>query len=94
MKLPAKTKSIRLRDVGKLNPRGWEQPIMHGYQMVCCDCGLVHGMDFRVLFDKKGKPHVQFRANRITRLTARWRKQQRITVRFRPRGNREKGTGK
>lgn len=28
----------------------WQQPVMKGYLMKCCDCGLVHEIDFRVIF--------------------------------------------
>lgn len=31
---------------------GWSQevaPKMLGYKMACCDCGLVHDMDFKVV---------------------------------------------
>jgi len=24
----------------------WDQPVMRGYRMCCCDCGLVHDMEF------------------------------------------------
>jgi len=27
----------------------WQQPIRKGYRMACCDCGLVHTMNFRVV---------------------------------------------
>lgn len=27
----------------------WVQPIKRGYKMRCCDCGLVHTMNFRVV---------------------------------------------
>jgi hypothetical protein len=27
----------------------WVQPIMKGYLMQCCDCGLIHEMEFRAL---------------------------------------------
>jgi hypothetical protein len=62
----------------------WVQPIMDGYRMSCCDCGLVHEMQFGVL--RKGKDladgtweareldgqkyRVQFRARRHQRATA------------------------
>jgi hypothetical protein len=26
----------------------WIRPVMEGYLMECCRCGLVHKMDFRV----------------------------------------------
>ncbi len=50
----------------------WVQPIRKGYKMSCCDCGLVHAMDFRI-----SRGRVQFRAKRNNRSTAmvrRWRK--------------------
>lgn len=40
----------------------WIQPIEKEYLMQCCDCGLIHSMDFRV---KNGR--AQFRAFRITK---------------------------
>lgn len=43
----------------------WVQPIRRGYRLMCCDCGLVHTMDFRVL-----KGRVQFRVFRNNRATA------------------------
>ena len=27
----------------------WVLPVADGYQMECCDCGLVHTIDFRVV---------------------------------------------
>ncbi len=27
----------------------WSQPVMDGYKLACCDCGLVHDVDFRAL---------------------------------------------
>lgn len=27
----------------------WQSPVMSGYRMGCCDCGLVHDMEFRVV---------------------------------------------
>lgn len=51
----------------------WVQPIRRGYKMACCDCHLVHRLDFRIEGDR-----VQLRAFRDNRATAalrRWRKQ-------------------
>lgn len=50
----------------------WVQPIRKGYKMACCDCGLVHTMDFRV---HKGR--AQFRAFRNNRSTAAMRRHMR-----------------
>lgn len=49
----------------------WLQPVRKGYKMACCDCGLVHTLDFRI-----HKNRIQFRAfrnNRSTALMRRWR---------------------
>ena len=27
----------------------WQHPKMKGYKMQCCDCGLVHEVEFRVM---------------------------------------------
>lgn len=43
----------------------WVQPIRKKYKMACCDCGLVHQMDFRI---KRNR--VQFRVRRDNRSTA------------------------
>lgn len=43
----------------------WVEPTRKGHKMACCDCGLVHTMDFRILNGK-----IQFRAYRDNRATA------------------------
>ena len=43
----------------------WVRPIRRGYKLACCDCGLVHKMDFRIV-----KGRVQFRVFRDNRATA------------------------
>jgi hypothetical protein len=48
----------------------WIQPLMSGYRMACCDCGLVHEMDFRIENTSAGEARVQFRASRHSRATA------------------------
>lgn len=53
----------------------WVQPVTKGYKMCCCDCGLVHTMDFRV---RDGR--VQFRVFRNNRSTAMVRRHRNITV--------------
>ncbi len=49
----------------KPEPGEWVQPIKEGYKMACCDCGLVHTMNFRIV-----KGRVQFQAFRNNRSTA------------------------
>lgn len=52
---------------------GWSDWIhpLPGYRMACCDCGLVHDMQFRM--DDLGQ--VNFRARRNTRSTGQLRRQ-------------------
>jgi hypothetical protein len=47
----------------------WVQPVKRGYLMACCDCGLVHRMEFRIAGGR-----VQFRAQRAPRVTAQHRR--------------------
>lgn len=57
----------------KENEDGWSkwiQPKMSGYGLGCCDCGLVHKLEFRIT--KSGK--VQFRARRDEKDTLMLRK--------------------
>ena len=46
----------------------WVQPVRKGYLMQCCDCGLIHRLDFRLIKWRMGPTHVrhkiQFRAFR------------------------------
>lgn len=66
----------------------WTQPTMDGYRMACCDCGLVHEMQFEALKVtshnadgtwratalSKDKYRVQMRARRHKRATAQTRR--------------------
>jgi uncharacterized Zn finger protein len=61
----------------------WVQPVMRGYLMRCCDCGLVHKTDFRIAMTKRGKPIIQFRVRRDRPKTAATRRAQGITVKRR-----------
>jgi len=47
----------------------WVMPIMKGYKLSCCDCGLVHEMDFRIV-----NKRVEFRARRNNRATGQVRR--------------------
>jgi len=47
----------------------WVKPLMRGYRMMCCDCGLVHVLNFRVI--RWGCGHkVLFQVFRHNRATA------------------------
>lgn len=47
----------------------WVTPVRKGYKMACCDCGLVHELDFRIV-----KNRIQFRARRHNRSTGQLRR--------------------
>ena len=47
----------------------WVEPIRRGYKLACCDCGLVHRIDFR----QRGS-HLEFRVYRDNRATAMMRR--------------------
>lgn len=55
----------------------WQQPIRKNYRMACCDCGLVHNMDFRIY-----KGNIQIRGRRNNRATGQIRRYQRDTKRL------------
>jgi hypothetical protein len=46
-------------------PDGWITPIHKNFKAICCDCSLVHDMDFRIC---KGK--IQFKVRRNNYSTA------------------------
>ena len=66
----------------------WQMPLMKGYKMACCDCGLIHTMEFKIYemtkpdklgFQKKIKKlgkyfRVHMRASRDVRATAAMRR--------------------
>ena len=43
----------------------WIEPAKFGYRLGCCDCGLVHNINFRVKNKK-----IQFQAQRNERATS------------------------
>ena len=81
----------RLRQEKEVSTRGfsrWVQPVMKNYKLGCCDCGLVHEMEFKVFKVIKRKANgyvnlesvpasaflVQFRARRAAAYTRRERR--------------------
>lgn len=51
----------------------WIRPIRKSYKMACCDCNLVHDIDFRVRKEWRGLV-IEFRARRNNKETKRLRK--------------------
>ena len=52
----------------ELKSNEWVQPVRKGYKLACCDCGLVHNVDFRIVPTKRGR-FIQFRVRRNGRAT-------------------------
>lgn len=40
---------------GSVPANQWHKPVKTDYKMGCCDCGLVHNVDFKVVNPKTGK---------------------------------------
>lgn len=51
----------------------WVQPVRRGYRMECCDCGLVHRLNFH-LVKTRGGTFIKFQAFRDEPATAAARK--------------------
>ena len=47
----------------------WIQPVDYGYKMACCDCGLVHVLNFRI-----HEGEIQFQAFRDKAATSQIRR--------------------
>ena len=52
---------------------GWVQPVRNGYRIMCCDCGLVHRIDFRTVEGPSGRV-IQYRSRRDERATGQARR--------------------
>jgi hypothetical protein len=53
----------------------WIQPVRRGYRLMCCDCGLVHRVDYRIIKYAGGRRiKMQFRVYRDNRATAQARR--------------------
>ena len=47
----------------------WVQPLRRGYRLACCDCGLVHTLNFRI-----HEKRIQFQVFRNARATGQVRR--------------------
>ena len=75
---------FKIETEGKNGWCRWVPPVMRGYRMACCDCGLVHDMQFKAVRVTKTRKdgsweyrdlstklfRVMFRAKRNNRSTA------------------------
>lgn len=71
---------------------GWcetQYPIMRGYKMSCCDCELVHDMEFDVVeitkFNKDGTFRIKTRRGKKWRVAMRAKRNNRATGQMRRR---------
>jgi len=55
---------MKVEEFEQVNDGEWVQPTRKGYQMKCCDCGLIHILDFRLIKYGDSKHKIQFRAKR------------------------------
>lgn len=60
----------------------WVQPVKRGYKLACCDCGLVHTVNFRIIKYAGGeRAKVQLQVFRDERATKALRKKEGSRVR-------------
>lgn len=54
----------------------WVRPVRRGYKMACCDCGLVHVLNFKLIPWGRGKKILlqAFRDNKATGSMRGWMK--------------------
>jgi hypothetical protein len=68
---------MAMRRYPKIQAGEWVQPVRRGYRMACCDCGLVHALNFRLVRYGNGKHKIRFQAFRDERATAAMRRMSR-----------------
>lgn len=56
------------------SPQGWVRPKRRGYKMMCCDCGLIHRLDFRLVREGRRGQRIEFRVERDNRATGQARR--------------------
>ena len=55
----------------------WERPRRKGFRLGCCDCSLVHEVDFRLVPTLNGGRAIELRMKRDNRATAALRREER-----------------
>jgi hypothetical protein len=53
----------------KITDGEWVRPKQEGYRLACCDCGLIHAVNFRIV-----DGHIEFQPTRHARATAQRRR--------------------
>jgi len=57
-----------------LQDNEWVCPARTGYKLACCDCSLVHNIDFQIRKIGGGRTVLSFRASRNNRATSAMRR--------------------
>ena len=60
----------------RVEPGEWVRPVRKGYKMMCCDCGLTHKLDFKLV---EGR-YIELRGWRDNRATANSRRASKVKV--------------
>ncbi len=63
------------RHYTQIHDGDWITPHHRDYRLACCDCGLTHDVQFRIV-----RGSVQFRASRNNRATSAARRAKRIVI--------------
>jgi hypothetical protein len=71
---------IRQQKIPTASDGEWIQPRMRRFSLMCCDCGLVHHFNFRIVRQGR-RERVQFQAFRAPRLTGGARKSRKFQKR-------------
>ena len=61
-----------------VKPGEWRAPRRRGYRVGCCDCGLVHRMNYRLHRNQNGRCQIQVQSFRDNRATAQVRRGMKI----------------
>ena len=56
----------------------WVKPIRRDYRLACCDCGLVHSYNFRLVRVGRRGTQIQYQVSRNDRATAAIRRHMKI----------------
>ncbi len=51
----------------KIKAGEWVQPRRKNYYMQCCDCGLIHRVNFRLIKSKSGRATIQMQMFRASK---------------------------
>lgn len=62
----------------------WVQPSRKDYRMACCDCGLVHKFEFKLISYGDGKHKIRLRSWRHEGDTKMMRKREKHVARIEP----------